>query len=228
MTEYEFRNLNIGDEIWVVKDYSESLVVKGLVSGISIDGFAYKSVYIKGDPSSHKYCNVFKTEVEAYKNCLDKNEWFLKQANHNLEELTIKRDKSRVALVRAKKRAEETKWKWIVKYSNGIVFEGMKINWQIYDTNDYSIHDTKQEAYEALAEYYKGKYEETLAKAGKINWVIVGNFKQKIYTVFNAKVEDGVLVGVDYDGYRYNPICQNGSFNSRQEAEAELKRRKGN
>lgn len=223
MTEYEFRNLNIGDEIWVVKDYSESLVVKGLVSEISIDGFAYKSVYIKGDPSSYKYCNVFKTEVEAYQNCLDKNEWFLKQANHNLEELTIKRDKSRLALARAEKRAEETKWKWIVKYSKGIVFEGMKINWQIYDTNDYSIHDTKQEAYEALAKFYERKLFKALEKCG-YKFAICCD---RDIAVVKIDTDNGEFFwGYYYPHLSYGSILKTNVFDTLEEAEAELKRRK--
>ncbi|MBO7447423.1 hypothetical protein J6U78_03745 [bacterium] len=222
MTEYEFRNLNIGDEIWVVKDYSESLVVKGSVSEISIDGFAYRSVYIKGDPSSHKYCNVFKTEVEAYQNCLDKNEWFLKQANHNLEELTIKRDKSRVALVRAKKRAEETKWKWIVKYSNGIVFEGMKINWQIYDTNNFSIHDTKQEAYEALAKFYERKLFKALEKCGYKFGIPCD--KWIVPMLVRAEKEDFWRVNY-YPSQSYGCVRKQDLFDTLEEAEAELKRR---
>ena len=222
MTEYEFRNLNIGDEIWVVKDYSESLVVKGSVSEISIDGFAYRSVYIKGDPSSHKYCNVFKTEVEAYQNCLDKNEWFLKQANHNLEELTIKRDKSRVALVRAKKRAEETKWKWIVKYSNGIVFEGMKINWQIYDTNNFSIHDTKQEAYEALANFYERKLFKALEKCGYKFGIPCD--KWIVPMLVRAEKEDFWRVNY-YPSQSYGCVRKQDLFDTLEEAEAELKRR---
>ena len=225
MTEHEFRNLNIGDEIWVVKDYSESLVVKGSVSGISIDGFAYKSVYIKGDPSSHKYCNVFKTEVEAYQNCLDKNEWFLKQANQNLEELTIKRDKSRLALVRAKKRAEEIKWKWIVKYSKGIVFEGMKINWEIYN-NDYSIHDTKQEAYEALAKFYERRLFKALEKCG-YKFAIPYNDKWIIPMLVREEGEEVWRV-IYYPSQSYGCVRKQDLFDTFEEAEVELERRKKN
>ena len=132
----------------------------------------------------------------------------------------------------SKAQAEEVVW--TVDFDEGTVVRSTKRRWEGSAENyEWSLGSprykpcaTKDEAYEALAEHHKKRYEEALKMVGKINWIVVGESDPRIYTVFNAKEENGILVGADYDGYRFCPVCQNGLFSSRKEAEAESERRK--
>lgn len=220
MTEKEFENLKVGDKVWIITDWLGT-IGEGMkahqkeVAGKDEDKHEIQCIGCSL-VSGHCYLSkaeAWEAEVKEYENAVKAEEEYLAKKRQTLE-----RYKSELA----KAKEEENQPSWFVDFDSGEVF----LTW-IQDGDDTrNVFPTKQDAYEALAKHYKGKYEEALSKAGKINWVVVGKHDPKIYAIFNAKVEDGLLAGVDYDGYRFCPVCHNGLFSSRQEAEAQLKREK--
>ena len=212
MTEKEFENLKIGDEVWVGVDWFSDNPKKDEITSFKVEGKewgeeATGSVVFCGGVSIKRHrCFLTKTEAWEYKvKCYEE---FL--VNHKKALARYKAELS--------KAKEEEEVCWIT--DSGDVRKVRKSDYPCY------IHyATEREAYEALAKFYKGKYEEALGKAGEIGYTIFSGTEPRILTVFNPTMEDGYPVGVDYDGCRFAPVCS-GWFNTRQEAEAELERRK--
>lgn len=239
MTAEEVRALKVGDHVWMLcRDEEPGTAVK---CEVTKTGDEYRPVTIKcvgrADCIGHRpwHGDISKTEIEVYEKAIGRAESSI-EANKELIDICqadIADKKSDLEVLKAKlqKAKEEAEKKaWVVL---GDCAVQISANDGMYD--NYIKYETEQEANEAIANHYKGKCEEALVKAGKINWVVSstigGECGDKIFRVINGCLHKdfdgkGWFKGEDTEG---NPINFLGGFKvygSRQEAKAELERRK--
>jgi hypothetical protein len=164
------------------------------------------------------------TKAEAWKAEIELVEGRIKRKEAEIAEDRECLDRYKAELAKAKEEEEEKKV-WIVRLFVGDVYKASREEGdRVFGVDGYSCHKTKQEAYSALAEYYKGKYEEALVKSGKAKFAI--RCGDKISLVQDVEKDDKNRVWAsDFDGFL---VCltEENVFNTRQEAEAEVKKRK--
>lgn len=219
MTEKEFEHLKVGDKVWSVTNiwiegkalYEMRVVGKrsdlGYIETSWLDG-SHKTNFFRLD------CHTSKAKaLEAVIACCEAH---IKDKENDIAYEKKEVDRYKAELAKAK---EEEEVCWIT--DSGEVRKVRKPDYPCY------IHyATEREAYEALAEYYKGKYEEALVKSGKARFVI--RCGDKICLVQDVEKAEGNMVWVsDCDGFSLYVPKEN-VFSTRQEAEAELERRRRN
>ena len=236
MTEREFENLKVGDKVWIMmqvnhdgyRNYSDA-EEKEVGAKTTADNVTYNMIEIKegGRLGACFFADrCFLTKKEALENEIKREERGIEN-----NEKGIKRAKERLEHYKEElKKAEEEEDKalklWSVDFEEGFVFRFSKpTDPDHYPPSGCRVFSTREEAYEALAEHYKGKYEEALREAKKIAYTI---FNQRIVTVFNPIEVGGCKIGLglDYDGFNFAQIGGKSLFLTRQEAEAELKKEK--
>ncbi len=129
----------------------------------------------------------------------------------------------------AKARAEEGKQqdRFFVDFNDGVVRE--QANGIIpprVEPHLCGLYSTETEAYDALAKYYKGKYEEALSKATKVMYFV--SRSDNILMLHDCQPTSliaGGICGYDYNGYEQT-LHSDYLFTTRKEAEAELEKRK--
>ena len=216
MTEKEFENLKVGDKVWVGVDWFSDNPKKDEITSFKVEGKEWGEetigsvVFCGGISIKRHRCFLTKTEAWEYKvKCYED---FLDNHRKAL-------DRYKAELAKAKE--EEKKAAWVVL---GDCAVQISADDSMYD--NYIKYETKQKAYEAIANYYKDKYEEALVKSGKARFVILCG--DKICLVQGVEKGEGNMVWVyDCDGFSLYVPKEN-VFPTRQEAEAELERRKKN
>lgn len=215
MTEKEFEQLKVGDKVWIfLSKPKETFVIakqKDIGSGIL-------SVKVYNGGFQPTYCAeyVFLTKSEALEAEIKHEEKIVENNERGIAKAKERIDRYKEELAKAKEEEESC---WIT--DSGEVRKVRKSDYPCY------IHyATEREAYEALAKFYKGKYEEALIKSGKARFVI--RCGDKICLVQDVEKDEGNMVWVsDCDGFSLYVPKEN-VFPTRQEAETELERRKQN
>ena len=239
MTAEEVRALKVGDIVWMLcLDEAPGTAVKCEVTK-TVDEYELATIKCVGNPDciGHRpwHDDISKTEVEVYEKAISRaessiedNEKWIDNCQADIAEKKNDLEVLKAKLQKAKEEAEKKVWVVL-----GDCAVQISANDGMYD--NYIKYETEQEAHEAIANYYKGKCEEALAKAGKINWVVSSTIGvesgDKIFCVINGCLHKdfdgkGWFEGEDTEG---NPVNFLGGFRvygSRQEAEAELERRK--
>lgn len=234
MTEKEFEQLEIGDRVWSVTNiWPEG---KGLyemkVVGKRIDLRYIETSWLDG---SHK-TNFFRldcqtSKAKALEAVIARCEAHIKDKENDIACEKKEVDRYKAELAKAKEEEDKEQKVWIVDFEEGSVICSAKGRWEhsceCYEyeagSDRYKPCSTEQEAYEALADYYKGKFEEALKKACDVRYFVING---RVITLHDCYC-DGNFYGYDYDG---RPHCsvhkERDIFNTRREAELELERRK--
>lgn len=226
MTLKEFENLKVGDKVWLITDWFNKCN----------EGMKAVELEVKGKDEDEQIIQFLGVCFNAVSCSLTKSEAWekaIKRFDEALKSQEQEVEKDRKALDRykeelAKARAEEGKQKdrFFVDFNDDVVREQANgIIPQHVEPHLCGLFSSLQEAYVALADYHKRKYEEALVNSGKARFVIsCGN---KICLVQNLEKAEGNMVWVSLcDGFLLYVPKEN-VFSTRQEAEAELKRRLG-
>lgn len=225
MTEKEFENLKVGDKVWIITDWlnKSNEGMKAVEIAVSEKDDEAETIKFIGGAFNRDFCFLTKAEalereIASFESSLEYREQDLKKDRQELV-----RYKAELAKARAEEEVKQ-KYRFFVDFNDGVVREQANgIIPQHVEPHLCGLFSSLQEAYEALANYYKGKYEEALVKSGKARFVI--RCGDKICLVQDVEKAEGNMVWVsDCDGFSLYVPKEN-VFSTRQEAEAELKRR---
>ena len=220
MTLEEVRQLKVGDIVWMLcLDEEPGTAVKCEVTkpANDCDVVTIKCVG-RPDCKGHYpwHGDISKTETEVYEKAISRAESSIESSEDSIktEKDNITQKKADIETLKAKLEEAKGKLVWITNCG-----EVQQVSSEDTGYANFIKYATKQEAYEALAEYYKGKYEEALVKSGRYSWAVGNNSETGEPKIFAAMNNGGEPKGYLEDVAR----CS-----SRQEAEAELERRKKN
>lgn len=230
MTAEEVRALKVGDIVWMLcLDEEPGTAVKCEVTK-TVDEYGLVTIKCVGNPDckGHRpwHGDISKSEVEVYEKAISRAESSIEdseQSTKNYQE-DIKQNKANIENLKeklAKAREEEQRTAWVI-----INEEVVQIFAHDKTFSNCPKYATAEEAYEALAGYYKAQYEVALSKATKVMYFVsrLENIIMLRDCQPTSLIEGGIR-GYDYNGYEQT-LHSDYLFNSRQEAEAEWERRK--
>lgn len=226
MTEKEFEQLKVGDKVWYLTDlwsYTETKPYELLVVGKQ-NGCSYITTsWLDGTHvMNFSWLKSYLTKAEALEASIERCEARIKDKEDDIAYEKKELDRYKVELAKAKEEEEEKAKKikpYYVTYLTGkvekypFVIEGY----------EYTTHFTEQEAYEALAEYYKRKLFKTLEKCG-YKFAICCD--KNIAVVKIDKDRGDIWWCYYYPHLSYGSVRKTNVFDTLEEAEAQLKREK--
>lgn len=230
MTEKEFENLKVGDKVWYRRPSADCKTTEVVCREVR----QKSENRVLVDCLTHN-CHCGGTWRYWHEGSLTKSEEWeeeLRGCEENAKyaemdlvgyKKSLAHAKSELAKARAEKEVKQ-KDRFFVDFNDGVVREQANgIIPQHVEPHLCGLFSSLQEAYVALADYHKRKYEEALVNSGNARFVIsCGN---KICLVQDLEKAEGNMVWVSHcDGFSLYVPKEN-VFSTRQEAEAELKRR---
>lgn len=221
MTEKEFENLKVGDKVWIITDWLGT-IGEGMkahqkeVAGKDEDKHDIQCIgcSLVSDHCYLSKAEAWEAEVKEYENAVKAEEEYLAKKRQTLE-----RYKSELA----KAKEEEEKAKKIKPYYVTYLTGKVEKYPFVLDGYEYTTHFTEQEAYEALAEYYKRKLFKTLEKCG-YKFAICCD--KNIAVVKIDKDRGDIWWCYYYPHLSYGSVRKTNVFDTLEEAEAQLKREK--
>lgn len=222
MTEQQFENLKVGDKVWIFLDKPKKTFViakqKDIGSGflsVQVDNGGFHPTYVA------EY--VFLTKSEAWEHQIKiKEELVGRLENQKAGEERLL-DQYKTELAKAEEEEEEEKAKKIKPYYVTYLTGKVEKYPFVIDGYEYTTHFTEQEAYEALAEYYKRKLFKTLEKCG-YKFAICCD--KNIAVVKIDKDRGDIWWCYYYPHLSYGSVRKTNVFDTLDEAEAQLKREK--
>lgn len=232
MTREEVKLLKVGDIVWIMcRDEEPGTAAKCRVTKeADEDDIVEVKCVDRADCKGHRLWrgDVRKSEVEAYENEIGRASSTIRGNNDTIRncraENKKKRSNLKVLTARLEKAREEAeKPAWVVL---GDCAVRISANDGMYD--NYIKYETKQEAYDAIADYYKNKFIEASLK-GTGGWLAIAKerivFLPRTWSPVSPKATFDRM-GADMNGqvwrFKKSDLCR-----FRKEAEESLKEKEG-
>jgi len=237
MTEKEFENLKVGDKVWYRRPSADHKTTEVVCREVRQKNarpiFGVQSVFV--DCLQHD-CHCDGVWKNWYEGSLTQSEEWQKE----VEGYETRVKESKMDLVGYKKhlahaktelaKAKEEETAWVVDFDEGAVIASDKKTWDWHAEHGFPLgerrhwfYHTEREAYEALAKFYERKLFKALEKCG---YKFAICYDKYIAVVKTDKDKDEFLWCYYYPERSYGSVRKTNIFDTLEEAEAELERRK--
>lgn len=227
MTLEEIRQLKVGDLVWMLcRDEEPGTAVKCEVTK-AVNDYDVIAIKCVDNPKckGHRpwYGDVCKTKVETYEKAIEKTQDSIDRSEGIIESEKKQIEEKKADLKTLKERLDKAKEEDLVWITNCGEVQQVFAHDHVF--RNFIHYATQEEAYEALAKHLERKLFKALEKCG-YKFAIPCD-KWIVPMLVRADEEDVCRV-IYYPSQSYGCVRKQDLFDTLDEAEAELERRKGN